>query len=996
MDQDLRDLTEQIRDLVEILQSNSRTGGTSSYDTANKDGEKFVRGVDRMVVALGKLAVQLDATKKNRVTEEEAIKKFTKAVEKTAEKLDDEEKARQDAIRAQEELTRAQEEAARRSSLTQKERDKEDAARNNAEAIQAVKNLRLSKTGSQELYDSLSGTGTTADILKSKFLGLSGESVVAHGGLQLFSAGLEGAGKGLTTFAKGLMQGQRGPELTAKAVKDFTDPLFQGAEQLSSVLTLLSFIPGPIMGIARGVRIALAGLLWIGSKVGKAAVEFNQINAEQVTKVFKSFNQLSASGIGLSTGLEGTIDLVHKLNLSVAEIEQFNQLLGQNSKSLALMGGTAAKGAEKFAGIAGALARSDLGRTFEVMGITQDEQREAALLYMSIQARTGQLQLKNTQQLVDGSANFVRELDLAAQLTGASRKEQQDAREAAMTEQRYRAARAEAERMGDKKWLAQLDAAEKAAGLARTIGDVRGATGILQIAAGRGALSTPEAVAAEITYQVSRILANPNMGMGQMFNQMSNAIEQNSRSLGPLNTVAGEVSALQTNLIANLTQVERNRVLAESAKEAGFGTDQAAIDKYLASDAFKRSVQQRALPLVVDAGRKNLETAQMFDQGVSMFGTAANIHAEASEKFNNAVTALGNALGVKVAGSTGGTSTGGAPGAKGSGTTSNSSASNYWSGGRATKPKNEPQMWGGTSKGSMLGVPDTGFSSSVGGSSMLSSPGQILNPGSAAKILDLVGKVESGGNYNVLVGGKTEPNLTNMTVAEVLAFQQQKMGKANGFESTAVGKYQIINSTLDGLVKRGFVSPHDKFSPETQDKLGMALLELRGWSKFQRGKITVDQMADSIAKEWASFPLSNNRSYYADVGSNKALVDRHQVVQTLSSAPHAMHGGMFSGPMTGYPAVLHGTEAVIPLKDGMVPVSMPSLDELVTSNRAVDAQVQVLRTEIGAMMREIATALANNTNNEVQERMIQLLENISRSQQTTANASRKMAQLAAN
>jgi hypothetical protein len=132
--------------------------------------------------------------------------------------------------------------------------------------------------------------------------------------------------------------------------------------------------------------------------------------------------------------------------------------------------------------------------------------------------------------------------------------------------------------------------------------------------------------------------------------------------------------------------------------------------------------------------------------------------------------------------------------------------------------------------------------------------------------------------------------------------------------------------------------------------------------------------------------------------------DRSKFLETISRVEgfnegtvlQARDGGMFQGPMSGYPAVLHGQEAVIPLKNGAVPVMMPALDELVSSNRAVDAQVQVLRNEMGSMMRELVNAIQTMKETGSQERMIQLLESMSRSQQTTAAASQRMAQLASN
>jgi hypothetical protein len=212
----------------------------------------------------------------------------------------------------------------------------------------------------------------------------------------------------------------------------------------------------------------------------------------------------------------------------------------------------------------------------------------------------------------------------------------------------------------------------------------------------------------------------------------------------------------------------------------------------------------------------------------------------------------------------------------------------------------------------------------------------------------------------------------------------------------ALGKYQIIRKTLQGLLKQGVVSPNETFSPSTQDKLAIALLNEKGWTQFQSGKMSADKMADAIAQVWAGFPLASGQSAYQGVGSNKATVGRQEVLTALTDAPKARDGGTFQGPMSGYPAVLHGNEAVIPLKNGAVPVMMPALDELVSSNRAVDAQVQVLRNEMGSMMRELITAIQTMKETGSQERMIQLLESMSRSQQSTATATQRMAQLASN
>lgn len=187
-------------------------------------------------------------------------------------------------------------------------------------------------------------------------------------------------------------------------------------------------------------------------------------------------------------------------------------------------------------------------------------------------------------------------------------------------------------------------------------------------------------------------------------------------------------------------------------------------------------------------------------------------------------------------------------------------------------------------------------------------------PGPDRKALDFIGQIESGNNYNKLVGGrvKSNPGLTEMTVAQVMNFQDQM--RASGHESTALGKYQIIKGTLAGLVRSGAVRANDKFDQSTQDRAAIALMDARGRQRFRNGRLDVDSYANNLAKEWASLPMPNGRSYYAGTGSNRSLVPRSDFVNALK----AREGGIFSGPKSGFPIEMHGTEMVIPMSSNSV------------------------------------------------------------------------------
>jgi muramidase (phage lysozyme) len=259
-----------------------------------------------------------------------------------------------------------------------------------------------------------------------------------------------------------------------------------------------------------------------------------------------------------------------------------------------------------------------------------------------------------------------------------------------------------------------------------------------------------------------------------------------------------------------------------------------------------------------------------------------------------------------------------------------------------------------------------------------------------SKLLDYIGKKESNGNYNILVGGKSNPDLTSMTVGEVLEFQKQMI--ANGHESTAVGKYQIINGTLRSLIKQGFADVTDTFDSSTQDKLAVGLLKRRGLDDYMSGKMDANAFADRLSMEWASLPYNTGQSYYAGVGSNKAGASRDQFMSSV----FARDGGVFSGPTSGYPATLHGTEAVIPLKDGNVSAEIPRMDALIEQNEKVTSEINGLREDMNRMIGELTRAMTENKDTGLQQEMLAVLSNIARSTNTSAGASERLVRAAAN
>ncbi len=155
-----------------------------------------------------------------------------------------------------------------------------------------------------------------------------------------------------------------------------------------------------------------------------------------------------------------------------------------------------------------------------------------------------------------------------------------------------------------------------------------------------------------------------------------------------------------------------------------------------------------------------------------------------------------------------------------------------------------------------------------------------------APILETVAKGESNGNYNAYFGrpANTSLKLTNMTIAEVLSWQDEYVKAGN--PSSAAGRYQIIQPTLEGLVKELDVEPTEKFDEKLQDKMAITLIEKRGAKEFIDEKLSKEQFAANLAKEWAALPKvvgeNPTQSYYAGDGLNKSNIPVDTILKAVN------------------------------------------------------------------------------------------------------------------
>jgi conjugal transfer mating pair stabilization protein TraG len=159
--------------------------------------------------------------------------------------------------------------------------------------------------------------------------------------------------------------------------------------------------------------------------------------------------------------------------------------------------------------------------------------------------------------------------------------------------------------------------------------------------------------------------------------------------------------------------------------------------------------------------------------------------------------------------------------------------------------------------------------------------GDLLDLWRGNAVLDLVAGPESRGNYNAWYRAANQHavQLAELTLAEVRALQRRLVRENGG---SAIGRYQIIDDTLDGLMLRMGLTGKERFTPALQDRMAMWLAREAGLEAWLSGALTDARFAANLARVWAGLPADGSgRSHYAGIAGNRAGVGWRTVVAAL-------------------------------------------------------------------------------------------------------------------
>jgi hypothetical protein len=286
---------------------------------------------------------------------------------------------------------------------------------------------------SQQLAETLAKLREAFDGSEAAVRKRTDAEMKAKHGVENFSAGTAKAASALGALggagaeaAKAMLEGKKG----AAAFNGAVDGMADAAKMAGAALTLM--IPGgPV------IKLLIAGM----TAAVTAYAEFTKAANQMSDTLHKGYQGLAKSGAAASDGMTGLFKDAKKLGVSMNELDGYVQLIGANSKDLALFSGSVADGRKRFA---------EIGKEMEPFragllnaGMSLEEQREATMGYLRLQSRVGQTQNKTTEELAAGARRYLLEQDALTKLTGMTRKEQEDAREEIRSQERFAATLAE-------------------------------------------------------------------------------------------------------------------------------------------------------------------------------------------------------------------------------------------------------------------------------------------------------------------------------------------------------------------------------------------------------------------------------------------------------------------------------------------------------------------------------------------------------------------------
>jgi hypothetical protein len=161
----------------------------------------------------------------------------------------------------------------------------------------------------------------------------------------------------------------------------------------------------------------------------QAIVKLNEDN-------YEAYKVISKVGIGLAGDL-GTVR--HSALQAGLSLQEYGEVMSKAADAIALLGATADDGFKQFKKLNSGLVNGRLSNELLGLGYSFKDINELTASYIRINGGLTQSQIKNTAKTQESIANYAKELDVLARLTGKSREQLQKEQEEAAADVNFQA-----------------------------------------------------------------------------------------------------------------------------------------------------------------------------------------------------------------------------------------------------------------------------------------------------------------------------------------------------------------------------------------------------------------------------------------------------------------------------------------------------------------------------------------------------------------------------
>ena len=260
----------------------------------------------------------------------------------------------------------------------------------------------------------------TPDQLDALAKGIAASGVAQETTLKALVKALGGT-TGMASVAQATGKTAKEMKTVGSYLEDLSEDLEETSTGLNKYAKLQNTInvgvtlaTGKLNSLGSTVKYATAQMGTLGQSVGYAASTLLDALADNVD----FYRQLSTVG---ATAGQSISDLRRVSGLTGLTMGQLTQAVAAAQGNLALLGGTAGQGFQRFSK---ALIELSQGETFEKLtglGFTMDRIAEGAGEYLEIQTQLGRTQTMTSRELASGADEYLTNLDLLTRLTGKNR-----------------------------------------------------------------------------------------------------------------------------------------------------------------------------------------------------------------------------------------------------------------------------------------------------------------------------------------------------------------------------------------------------------------------------------------------------------------------------------------------------------------------------------------------------------------------------------------------